>query len=278
MVAFLLLDHTGIISPVSLSPIPTTEVGEKAARIFYQFVWQSINLPLHLHGEIGSYASIKLHTFKSHSCFHIPWYYLRFNLCGEIVKSADFSWCLVGWKFHTILRRRDGSNCISTTGFIKTACFLSACGRNMAKGAVFGMLGSKNRGGWKWMYPGIYYVCLVVYSLSWECYRLKNSRCCIFEILHVKKHTARASALAWYAWFVKVTQNPSKCDLLVVWDVLDHTRYIDGWDWKIARPQMLVKKLKIMNSIHAFSRFAASSSHWHQNMQSFDIWIMSQRE
>ena len=39
--------------------------GKKAARIFYQFVWQSIKLPLHLHGEIGSYASIKFHTFKS---------------------------------------------------------------------------------------------------------------------------------------------------------------------------------------------------------------------
>lgn len=144
---------------------------KKAARIFYQFVWQSINLPLHLHGEIGSYTSIKLHTFKSYSCFHIPWYYLRFNLCGEISEIHGFL-MISGWLeishqkpinhgriylfkvshqryFPSMLRRRDGSNRISTTGFIKTAWFLSACGRNTAKGALLACWVPKIRGGWK---------------------------------------------------------------------------------------------------------------------------------
>ena len=72
--------------------------------------------------------------------------------------------------------------------------------------------------------------------------------------------------------------------------------YIGGWEWKIARSyrknntpnvnaeiedsefyeKLLFQDIfggvcKKMRSIHAFPGFAASSSHWHQNMQSFNV-------
>ena len=144
MVALLvLLDHTGIISPASLSPIQSW--GNKTARRFYQFVSQCVNLPLHLHCELV-HSSIESTYLQITFIFPDSIDVYLVHIESTISDATRWNrWNPMGfptpWK---ILRRRDGSDRISTTGFIKTAWrFLRVYGQFLAKGRNGNM--KKNR-------------------------------------------------------------------------------------------------------------------------------------
>lgn len=74
-------------------------------------------------------------------------------------KSMDFSWFLVGWKFHTNPKEERWQQLHLHHGLYQNSLLPQRLWPEYGKRRTFGMLGPKNRGGWKWMYPGIYYVC-----------------------------------------------------------------------------------------------------------------------